>query len=1200
MKSKKRTRVRASKKTAPKRAGKVALPPDNPLLRHKELSSDRCIKGEEALPSASLLRALAATSGRKSAKFGKRKAKESTEAKLADLRLAAWQHSRRMAGHDTGGPVMAMRRALSAAAPGGIAMVAPVAGTSNWVQLGPTVIPNGQTSSAARVLVTGRITAIVVDPTNTNIIYIGTAQGGVWKTTDGGLDWSPKSDNEVSLAIGALAMDPSNHLILYAGTGEGNFSGDSYYGNGVLKTIDGGNTWTTLAQSTFTGTRFGRIAITPGTPTRLFAATSDGLYRSTNGGATWTKMSGSSLPDFDRLAPLDARRRVTDVCIDPLTPTTVYTAFWGGGIYKSTNAGAATPTWTKLAGGLPSATAVPPNGFTRIALGISPSSPQTIYALFANNDITSPPTGPHYRYAIDKFYVTTDGGSSWNSIPLPKGPGIGIGGQGFYNLNVAVAPSTPDIVYLSGMSVWKAVRNTSTNTWMIKNVGKNIHSDNHALAFQPGSPSIIYAGCDGGIYKSIDAGTTWSDTINKGPCITQFEFIDQHPTSDAVIFGGTQDNGTVQFRNSPVFNQAADGDGGFVIIDQTQPKNVLHTYYGNTPERSTLGGKCGKYAGNTHQNWTDVSNGIVPDNVGLFYPPMTLDQTNQGNIAFGTNRINLDASQGTSAWPTKIILPNIGKACVSAIHYVNSNLIYVGTDAGQVYCLANSGGSWTATAIHASPLPDHYIWDIVALPTNVNEVIVVMSGFRISHVWHGAVAKTGTSATWTNISGTGTGTLPDIPANALVIDPAAPDTYYIATDVAVYRTINAGASWTQFSEGLPNCAVFDLRLHNPTRLLRAATHGRGLWERKLDVASMPDVDLFFRDHLMATGRETPTPSPVMAAFEDPSQYVSLGDQLWWWQCADIKVDALQGAVPSYQKPVATVDYLAFENKLQHRNAQRGKTNRVYVQVHNRGFAAGANVTVKVLYADASTGLPPLPADFWTAFPNDSSNITCWKPIGTAKVIPSLSPTEPTVLEWDWNTPMTAADHTCLLVVMDSPANPIPPGNKVFDIGILVSNEKRVGLKNLHVVNAPPGTSTGLTLGFYGVSEKAQTIRILPSRLGGWSLGLMFPKQSGRSAIAQTHEGWTMRKPADAILEKLKQRFGPDLEKYDSSVVYTLTKGEKGGQLVGIKTPKAGLNALLVLGSPARAKGVPTFTIVQEEDGRVVGGSTFVLRARKQV
>jgi hypothetical protein len=1152
-------------------------------LRQEESISDWRIEGEETFaPRASLLKAMAAR-GRKRAKDGKRNAKESTDARHAKLRLAAVEYSRRMPEHDAGGPV-------SAAAPGGIEIVAPVARSSNWVQLGPTAIPDGQTSSAARVLVTGRVTAIVVDPIDTNIIYIGTAQGGVWKTIDGGLNWSPRSDNEVSLAIGAVAMDPSDHLILYAGTGEANFSGDCYDGNGVLKTIDGGDKWTTLGKRTFIATSFSRIAITPGTPTRLFAATAKGLYRSINGGTTWRRMTGSSLPNVHALRPKDPRRRVTDVCIDPVTPTTVYAAVWGRGIYKSLNAGAATPSWTKLAGGLPRATAKPPHGFTRIALGISPSSPRTLYALFANNDTTSTGPGPPYRNAIDKFYVTTDGGRSWNSILLPQGPGNGIGGLGWYCLNVAVAPSTPDIVYLSGMSVWKAVRNTSTNAWTITNVGDTIHPDNHAFAFQPGSLSIIYAGCDGGIYKSIEAGATWLDTINKGPCITQFEFIDQHPTSDAMVFGGTQDNGTQQFRNSPVFYNAADGDGGFVAIDQNQPRNILHEYYWSTTysviERSTHGGKFG--------NWVDVTRGLEGNARARFYPPFALDQTNPRNIAFGTDRINLDGSQGTKGWPTKVTLPYLGRTdTVSAIHYVNSNLIYVGTSKGKVYRLTKTGAAWVARAIALWALPRQLICDITARPDDVNRIVVVMAGFHISHVWHGAVAALGTSATWTNISGT----LPDIPVNALVIDPAAPDTYYIATDIAVYRTINAGASWTPFSEGLPNCAVFDLRMHSLTRLLRAATHGRGLWERKLDVTSMPEVDLFFRDHLMATGRQVST-SPVIAAFEDPLHYVSLGDQLSWWQCADIKVDALEGSTASYQMPVATVDYLAFENKLQHRNAQRGKTNRVYVQVHNRGFGAGANVTVKVLYADSVAGLPPLPEDFWTTFPNDSTNITHWKPIGIAKVITSLSPTEPAVLEWDWNTPTTTAEHTCLLVVMDSPANPIPAGNKVFDIGTLVPNEKRVGLKNVHVVNTPPGITTGLTLGFYSASEKAQRIQVLPSKLRRWSLGLMFQKQSSRSGIVQTHEGWTLRKPTHAILNKLKRRFGSDLQKYDTSVIYMLTKREKGGQLMGIKTSKAGLNALLVLAAPKRVKRVATFSVVQEEDGRVVGGNTFVLRAQK--
>jgi photosystem II stability/assembly factor-like uncharacterized protein len=1139
---------------------KAVPPPDNPLLRHEELDIDRRIEGEEkVVPGPSLVAAMAKSS-RRQLKLRKRKATASTVQKLAQFRLAALEHSNAMAGKEVGAPTLATRRTLSAATPGGIEMVAPVPGISNWVQLGPTAIPEGQTYSAARVLVTGRVTAIVVDPLDTNIVYIGTAQGGVWKTSDGGLNWSPKTDNEVSLAIGALAMDPSNHLILYAGTGEGNFSGDSYYGNGVLKTTDGGNTWTTLAQSTFTGTRFSRIAIMPGTPATLFAATSNGLYRSLNSGAAWTKMTGSSIPGFN----------ATDVCIDPTTPTTVYAAFWGSGIYKTTNANAAgQPTWTKLASGLPS------SGFTRIALGLSPSSPQTIFALIADSS-----------YTINSFLRSSNGGSTWTAIPLPGG---NIGGQGFYNLNVAVDPTTPDIVYLSGISVWKAVRNTSTNAWTITNVGATIHPDNHAFAFQPGSHSIIYAGSDGGIYKSINGGTTWSDVINEGPCITQFEFIDHHPTSDAVVFGGTQDNGTEQFRNSPVFYHADDGDGGYCAIDRLQPSNVISTYYSSSPKRSILAGKFG--------TWFDISPGLGGTDA-LFYPPLALDETNPDNIAFGTNLINLDAVQGTGGWPIKVNLPGISEN-VSSIHYVNSNLIYVGTTTGQVYRLVKTGTTWAATAIHGAPLPGQWIWDITARPDNVDRVIVVMSGFGISHVWQGAVAASGTSAVWTNISGTGGGALPDIPVNALAIDPNAPDTYYIATDVAVFRTINGGTTWTQFSEGLPNCAVFDLRLHNPTRLLRAATHGRGLWERKLDVTSLPDVDLFFRDNVMATGRQTPTPSPIVAAFDDPLQYVSLGDQLWWWQCADIKVDALEGTTPSYQMPVAAVDYVAFENKLQHRNAQRGNVNRVYLQIHNRGFMSGANVTVKLLFANASAGLPPLPSDFWTAFPNNSSNTTVWTPIGTAKVIPSLLAAEPTVLEWDWTTPTAVADHTCLLAVMDSPSNPIPAGNKVLDVGILVSNEKRVGLKNLHVVNTPAGSTYGTRVNFYSTSGKKSTIRIQPSKLRGWRFGLIMPKSRAAEPITWKKADWRSTTPTRSVLKTLKKRFGSELRKYRTSTIHYLNNPSKGGTIRDFRGSKSGVAILLILIAPARAQEAVTFNIVQEESEQVVGGNTFVLRAPKQ-
>ena len=171
---------------------------------------------------------------------------------------------------------------------------------------------------------------------------------------------------------------------------------------------------------------------------------------------------------------------------------------------------------------------------------------------------------------------------------------------------------------------------------------------------------------------------------------------------------------------------------------------------------------------------------------------------------------------------------------------------------------------------------------------------------------------------------------------------------------------------------------------------------------------MPDVEIFVRDNLMDTGRAGPSPEFIPAGFEDPLQHLLLGDNVARWQCADIKIDALEEYPPNYQNERSTdVDYLAFEAKLEHRNAQRGRVNRLYVQVHNRGIQPANNVTVKILYATASAGLPPLPGDFWTAFPGDSIDTTNWKPIGSAKMIPVLSNTKPEILEWDWTTPSTA-------------------------------------------------------------------------------------------------------------------------------------------------------------------------------------------------
>lgn len=726
---------------------------------------------------------------------------------LSQKRLAAIKRSREMSSKSEEGS--------GEAAPSSSTTRSTVGSHENqWMQLGPTWHPNGQTYSDARVNVSGRITAIVIDPNDANTIYIGAAQGGVWKSTDAGKSWTPTSDNAFSLAIGALAIDENDPLVLFAGTGEANFSGDSQYGLGLIKTTDGGKTWKAegIEESSiidapvglvgFLGSRFSRIAINPKNASTILAATvssaspnvASGIYRSNDGGDKWKRMD-NGLPPINTIG-------ATDVVINPSNPNTAYCAFYGDGIYKTTDLDANNPHWTELTSGLPS------GDFTRIVLAISKSSPSTIYALMSNP-----------ANVIDKFFKSTDAGSSWNSIPLPNG---NIGGQGFYNINIAVNPKDENIVYLSGISLWKAVYDPSTNKWNISDIGKRIHPDNHAFAFNPDNPGIIYAGNDGGIYKSNDAAKSWDDSINIGLCITQFEFMEQDPTSDKIILAGTQDNGTLRYNGEEKFYHSADGDGGYVCIDPNQPKNMWHTYYRLSPEFS---GNAGD-----DDSWQWLGEAIFRD-ASLFYAPMTLDKSNPSNIAIGGKILYLDPSKGRNDWPERIDL-NLTPArhFIATINYVNSNLIYVGTNLGHVYSLNKQDNRWKVRAIHSHPLPSRrHLWDVATLPTDEKKVVVPVSGFGTGHVFRGDIQSDGT-AQWTHI---GEG-LPDNPANAIVIHEENPDKMYVGMDVGVFSTNDGGKNWKRLGKGLPNVQIYDMRFHQSTKLLRVVTHGRGMWQLKVD------------------------------------------------------------------------------------------------------------------------------------------------------------------------------------------------------------------------------------------------------------------------------------------------------------------------------------------------------------------------------
>jgi photosystem II stability/assembly factor-like uncharacterized protein len=735
---------------------------------------------------------------------------------LAEQRLAAIKRAREMSSSTSEDST---EGASSPSSSTSDAHISPMTDTNRWVHLGPTSHPNGQTYSDARVEVSGRITSIVIDPNDPNTIYIGAAQGGIWKTTDTGKNWIPTSDNALSLAIGALAIDHNNPLILYAGTGESNFSGDSQYGLGLIKTIDGGNTWEAKGidkssiidapanMNGFLNSRFSRIVINPNNSTTIFVATiasdsnniASGIYRSTDGGEKWKRMN-TGLPSISTMGS-------TDIVLNPNNPDIAYAAFYGIGIYKTTNANANDPQWNKLTTGLPL------GGFSRIVLGISKSSPNTIYALMANGN-----------YIIDKFFKSTDGGSNWNRINFPNG---NIGGQGFYNINIAVNPKDENVVYLSGISVWQAVYNPANNNWKFTDIGKRIHPDNHSFAFSPENHDIIYAGNDGGIYRSENAGKTWNDQINKGLCITQFEFMDVAATSTSGIkvLAGVQDNGTLIYDGSPTFYHSADGDGGYVCIDPNNSENMWHTYYQLSPEFSDQGGKF--------NSWQDISQSLW-GNPSEFYPPLTLDRTNSSNTAIGGKILYIDHSKGTNNWPERIDLhltaPN---NVITTINYVKSDLIYVGTSDGHVYQLTKQNNNWRVKAIHANPFPtNRYLWDVYNLPDDEKKVVVPISGFGTGHVFRGDIEMDG-STTWTDISGIEEegGRLPDNPANAIVVDGQDSNTIYLGMDVGIFRTSDGGKHWMRLGEGLPNVQIYDMRLHSG--YMTVVTHGRGIWQLKI-------------------------------------------------------------------------------------------------------------------------------------------------------------------------------------------------------------------------------------------------------------------------------------------------------------------------------------------------------------------------------
>jgi hypothetical protein len=752
--------------------------------------------------------------------------------------------------------------------------------TPAWTAIGPAPIPNGQTEPAdangislTQSPVSGRTTAIAIDPADPNTVYVGTAQGGLYQSRDGGSTWRALMDTAMTLAVGSLELVPSDTTgnTLLVGSGEGNFSGDSYAGFGVYKLtglksespiLSGPFNQSATGADVFSKRSIPGLAIDPNNPDSVYVGTATGqqgigpqaftgaplrgLFHSTNffsGASTFTKIALGGLA-------ATADFRVTSIIFEPASSDHMFVGVADpnglgvGGIYFTTNASALSPAFTQV---LATAKA----DFAPVKLAINKiGNTVTVASVTGETVPGSAGQGKAYSAAYD---TTTVAPAKLLFHELPAARGFA-GGQGFYNLAVAIDPTNSSDLYIAGTvpdGIFEFSRNGGA-TFTTSQV--TLHADSHMIGVAPSNPSVIYTGNDGGVWQSPDAGVTWMDRNTTTYSATQFQSVAVHPTDSNFSIGGTQDNGTLFHKPDGTWTRVDFGDGGYALIDQTagtdlEHVTMYHTYFNETGVligfARVLKTSCategqwsfkGIFGGSVDptvhcDGTTDTFNGISISDPVNFYAPMALGPVVTGGsgqtVYFGTNKLYRSINKGDlMTIVSQAFTSNVSAIGISA---TNDNVRLVGLNSGKVF--ATFAGANPMTDVTAVGMPAKYIARAVIDPNNASTAYVVFNGNAIpgQHVWKTTnLKKTGTRAlNWTAIDGTG---IPDVSVNAFVVDPANSDHLYAGTDRGVFNSTDGGASWNLYGTGLPDVAVFDLAIQSTAHVLRASTHGRGFYE----------------------------------------------------------------------------------------------------------------------------------------------------------------------------------------------------------------------------------------------------------------------------------------------------------------------------------------------------------------------------------
>lgn len=676
---------------------------------------------------------------------------------------------------------------------------------SVWTSIGPN---NGG----------GRMTSIAPHPSTAGTLIVGAAGGGAWKTTDSGATWNALTDSISNLAVGAVTYVPSDPTKVYLGTGENSYPFDGIPGIGLLYSSNGGTNWT--LPSTVIASNFFRISVNPSNALDIVAATSSGLLHSTNGqNGPWTNPATIA---HDSSGVSKAYGDVTDLVRDPSNASILYATtydqfnwcdkytcsnprnWYSPRVMKSTDAGA---TWTEMSNGLPMSTAT--NRVGRMSIAIAPNSTSTLYVSFDQYNGNAGTTGSY-------IYKTTNGGTLWTATNLNASYPSYLSNQAWYGNAIAVSPSDANIVIAGGVSYVKSTDGGST--WSSIPGSGGMHVDCHDIRYDTGG-TLFFAN-DGGFYSSADNGA--SVTARNTNLVTrQFYTLSMDPANRNRMFGGQQDNGTLRRPDAggTSWDTTFGGDGFACQVNEDAPSQVMMSWqYGNIIRTQNAAAAAGSII-------TSYRNPVYPNGEGApFSTKFASDPSAPATLYTSTYRLWKSTAFGDGWAPVPTTTTDgstwsLSNVSSFAVAPSNSQIIMV-AKYDEVFRSTNGGTSWVRTI---SGLPSFRNINSIAIdPTNPAIAYVALAGTTSPSVYY----TTNSGSSWT-ARGTG---LPVFSAQVIRVDPTDATTLYCGTDVGVYRSTDSGANWLAYGTGIPAVSVYDMQILRDGTKLRAATHGRGVWE----------------------------------------------------------------------------------------------------------------------------------------------------------------------------------------------------------------------------------------------------------------------------------------------------------------------------------------------------------------------------------